>query len=489
MIRGLNMALWSQARYRLVAGAVLFFCIGSIYYTFSSTSYGPWSTYRHSQFDHGGSDMQVVVDVIANSSRHFLNEPLSASQFGELGNRVQTMRKWIETKDAKPSKFTAEQRNDLSQEIDKAVVAAFPFIKSPSTTWDENSLDRLRSSFKPGSKGIVIPTGKGTFRYACHLVSSLRDVLKSELPIQIIYAGDDDLPPDYRYMITRLGARVEALDILKILDDTTLQLATGGWAIKAFAALASTFEQVLLVDADVVFVQKPEAIFDQHADYKSTGALLFHDRLLWQGAFQDRHTWWEKEMEGHVPSATLNKSKVYNDGYAEEGDSGVVALHKGRLDVFMGLLHICWQNTHAVRESITYKICYGDKESWWFGLELSGASYAFEEHYGSMLGSIKEVNGKTKICSFTIAHLDMRGKLLWYNGSLLKNKAVNQEEFDVPTHYMVDGVWEKGASKPDISCMRDAEVREVTAEEREVLARSVEAAKKVDGEMKKLTSV
>ena len=83
----------------------------------------------------------------------------------------------------------------------------------------------------------------------------------------------------------------------------------------------------------------------------------------------------------------------------------------------------------------------------------------------------------------------MLGKLLWYNGSLLKNKAVDLEEFDVPTHYMVDGVWEKGGSKPEISCMRDAEVKDVTAEEREVLAKSVEAAKKVDEEVKKLTNI
>jgi len=103
-----------------------------------------------------------------------------------------------------------------------------------------------------------------------------------------------------------------------------------------------------------------------------------------------------------------------------------------------------------------------------------------------MLGNTKKVNGKMKICSFTIAHLDQLGRLLWYNGSLLKNKAVSQEEFDVPTHYMVDGVWEKGGSKPEISCMRDAKVQGVTTGEKDILAKSVEAAKKVDEKLKEL---
>jgi hypothetical protein len=38
--------------------------------------------------------------------------------------------------------------------------------------------------------------------------------------------------------------------------------------------------------------------------------------------------------------APLSKSKVYNEGYAEEGDSGLIAMDKSRLAVFIGLLHV-----------------------------------------------------------------------------------------------------------------------------------------------------
>jgi alpha 1,3-mannosyltransferase len=69
------------------------------------------------------------------------------------------------------------------------------------------------------------------------------------------------------------------------------------------------------------------------------------------------------------------------------GDSAVVVWNKGKLPVFTGLLHICWQKTQVVREDITCKMMYGDRESWWFGLELCGVP-TFEKHYGAAIGEI-----------------------------------------------------------------------------------------------------
>ena len=58
----------------------------------------------------------------------------------------------------------------------------------------------------------------------------------------------------------------------------------GGWAIKPFALLVSSFAEAVLMDADVLFVQKPEVLFE-HPEYATTGTLFFHDRSL----FINRH--------------------------------------------------------------------------------------------------------------------------------------------------------------------------------------------------------
>lgn len=406
-----------------------------------------------------------------------------------MGKRIQVLRSWIEVKAQKSNELSRDQSDLLELSIEKTAVSLFPFLQISSSQNNLRALENVRQRYDHGSKGIVISTGKGTFRYACHLIDCLRNVLHSKLPIQVAYANNADLPIKYRSFIKTLGEEIETLDVTSVLDDETLQLAEDGWAIKPFAVLASTFEQVILLDADAVLLQPPEAIFDRHTGYQDTGALFFHDRLLWQGAFKERHAWWEKQLEHHTASKALSKSLVYNEGYAEECDSGMVVIDKGRLPTLMGLLHVCWQNTQTVRKDWTYKMGYGDKESWWFGLELSNADYVFESHYGAVLGHTQstttaaEEEGSTtdnKVCGFTIAHTDEDDKLLWYNGSLLKNKAVNDTEFDVPEYWMIDGVWEKGATKPDMSCMRDGKLQIVTPNEKTILQKNVDRAKKID---------
>lgn len=453
-----------------------------------------WPSYSHEQTsDTPGSapnGLAPLLDSVARITWNIINNPSPSSAFAEMGERVQGLRSWLEVKEQKSVTMARHQMDLLASSIETTAIALFPFLRNPSRRDDLNPLENLRQSYNRGSKGIVIPTGKGTFRYACHLIGCLRNVLNSQLPIQIAYANDEDLPLDYRNFIVSLGTNIVTLDVSSVLDDETLHLAEDGWAIKPFAVLASTLEQVMLLDADAVLVQAPEAVFDRHNGYLDTGALFFHDRLLWQGAFKERHAWWEEHLKHHAPSKSLMKSLVYNDGYAEECDSGLLVIDKSRLSILLGLLHVCWQNTLNVRRDWTYKMGYGDKESWWFGLELSDAEYVFESHYGAVLGHLRSVakdgDGRNRVCGFTIAHTDENDKLLWYNGSLLKNKAVNDTEFDVPEYWMTDAVWEKGATKPDISCMRDGEVRSVEPSEKRILQESVDAAKKIDERIKEL---
>ncbi|KAF5004496.1 hypothetical protein FDECE_9008 [Fusarium decemcellulare] len=508
------------------------------------------------------------LEPIKLGAQYFIDYPLKDSYkeiFGELGQRAQLLRSWIEEVEGHaqaPAKDESrEQREEAAELIDKAVQSLFPYLKpekgiSPPLA---DIYDRLGISYNGTSiantekepAGIVIPTGEKTLRFACHLVASLTRVHKTILPIQIVYAGDKDLSEAGRKKIQEAanGVEIEMLDILTVFDDSTLKLAEGGWAIKPFAALASRYEKVILLDADAVFLQDPQQLLRQDR-FKDTGALLFHDRLLWKGGFPDRQDWWHEQIKH--PSKETDKSLVWTERYSEEGDSGLVVVDKSRLDVLIGLLHIGWQNSDKVRNEVTYTITYGDKESWWIGFEATGAGYSFSPHYGGIVGwlgptqaeieeaeaekkkqeeeeakkqkeedekmekeAIKEteaakaekkekrydaekdeVNDDTaeqeseeiRVCSFVIAHVDQTDKLLWYNGGLLKNKAVNQEEFEVPTHWMIDQTWHKGRSKKDMSCMAGFDAKELSRHEKDVLAQAIEVAKDVDKKLELLPS-
>jgi alpha 1,3-mannosyltransferase len=436
-----------------------------------------WSSlFDSNRASHPSPPTEHLLKAIETLSGYLIDYPLGDAHFGEMGRRVEILGDLMKTSQVLASHLTLEQKEVITTQTESLASSLFPFLPQ-----NQSLLLPGPQSFSSNSRGIVIPSGITTFRYACHLICSIRDVLHSTLPIQVVYAGDNDLPLPFRQTLISLGHDIETLDILSVFNDTNLEFNRNSWAIKPFAILASKFQHVLLLDADAVFLQPPETILDSHPGYQETGILLFHDRLLWKGNFPDRHDWWRQQMKHRIPSDTLSKSLVYMEDYAEEGDSGVVAVDKGRLPVVLGLLHICWQNTRSVREKWTYRITYGDKESWWFGYELSGVPYSFESHYASILGSTVNQKGNgSEVCGFTIAHVDGKDKLLWYNGSLLKNKMRNPMEFDVPTHWMMDGVWWKGSMKADMSCMSDAPLRMLDEGEMKVVEENVRVAKEVD---------
>ena len=428
----------------------------------------------------------VIPDatLIDHLTQYFIDYPLQSpykERFGELGQRSRILRDWIALADQSEDPTSM---NLLLNATERVAVSLYPFLGKPKgKTATHTPVADLRASFEPGSAGVVIPTSNNTLRFAAHLVGTLRSVLKSTLPIQIVYGGDEDLSPDDRARLSdtvESGPPLEFLDILTVFDDSTLQLQTGGWAIKAFAALGSRFERVILADADAVFFQPPEVLLD-HEAFVRTGALLFHDRLLWQYVFPERNQWYRSQIR--QPSATLDKSLVWTEDYAEEGDSGLVVLDKSKTDILVALFHICWQNSYVVRDEVTYTITYGDKETWWLGLELTGASYEFSGHYGGIVGWDQvDSRGRHKVCSFVIAHVDAKDRLLWYNGSLLKNKGKSSmaNEYEVPTHWMIDGEWEKGARKEDMSCMKGGESRNLTQYELNIMEQSIELAKNLD---------
>ncbi len=429
-------------------------------------------------------DRQEVADVVEYFADYPIGPPYKDA-FGELGRRARILRDWLSVLDR-----TADEadRAFLGNATETIALMLFPFLEPPPGLFhSETPLSALRSSFEPGSTGIVIPVGNWGLRFAAHLIVSLRSVLGSILPIQIAYAGDGDLAPIHRVYLASLverGPPLEFLDIAVLFDNSSVAPKTGGWATKCFAALGSHFERVILLDADAVFLQPPEELL-HHGAFLRTGALFFHDRLLSQNAFADRHAWWKDQIRR--PSPTMEHSRAWSEGWAEEQDSGVVVLDKRRLDVFTGLLHVCWQNSYEVREEVTWKLMYGDKETWWLGLELAGAGYEFEAHYAAIVGWEQPGDddgggGRPKVCSFAIAHVDEQDRLLWYNGSLLKNKRkLNMTlEYDVPTSWMINAEWQKGETDLEMRCMMGGEPRRLDPHETDVLEQAIRKAREVD---------
>ncbi|GAA5922905.1 uncharacterized protein JCM15063_003461 [Sporobolomyces koalae] len=312
----------------------------------------------------------------------------------------------------------------------------FPYIRKSRSI--PRSFAQLRSLFTV-PRGIVIPCGNDQFVYAVHLVATLKHVHRTKLPIHIVYAGGDDLFPEKRAALRSIHPDVETVDMLNFFDEDLVGIHGGGWAVKAFAALASPFQEVIIADADAIFMQDPANMYHDPG-YESTGTLFFRDREIFPGEGQV-HEWWHSVMKGRQPSEQMAKSRWWSEQASrEEMESGVIVFDKRRREVALGLVFAGYLNTKGVREPVTYANTYGDKESFWMAFELAGIPYHMDQEYAAIIGQLTHPDTKShSIDSFIqsdhLFHLDHKGRPLWWNGSLFMEKRVKDRGYLIATHW------------------------------------------------------
>lgn len=277
---------------------------------------------------------------------------IGPDDFATMGDSVATLiRLFNYQHSAEATQLDARDVQQLTQHLKAAVLHLFPFV---STRYQNSMADLEHHDSR--TKGLVIPCGSSDFHFALHLVAAVRHVFNSTLPIEIMYAGDSDLPEGQRDALESVGDDIRTVNILHFYDEDSVGLLGGGWAIKPFALLASSFEQVIIADSDVVFLQSPEAAFN-HPGFIETGTLYFHDRIV--GGGNEVHSWWKNIMQDRVPSPIMAKSAFWAGKTVHEMESGVVVFNKDNRDVLTGLLYVAWMNTRLIRQQATYKQTLG----------------------------------------------------------------------------------------------------------------------------------
>ncbi|KAK6525398.1 hypothetical protein TWF694_005537 [Orbilia ellipsospora] len=319
----------------------------------------------------------------------------------------------------------------------------FPYIIPDVATGDSTGLEAqmgLHAKVYKGGRGIVLSAGNRQAPFLLTSIPSLRR-LGCELPIEIMYLGDGDLSPENRAKLEQLGG-VVTRDV-KVKDEGW---KLGGWAVKPFAILLSSFREVIFIDADSLFFKNPEVLFEEDA-YKRTGALFFRDRVL----FPEDKRGWLQEILPEPISKSVKESRFWTGISGHMQESGVVVVDKWRH--FVSMLMVTRMNgpdrdgdkSKGIKG--IYDMVYGDKETFWLGWELVGdLDYAFHQGDVGVLG--QPSNSKNsgsgsqqqhEICAPQLLHLDLEGKPLWFNGWILVNKFeedVTKRKANVFTHYL-----------------------------------------------------
>ena len=291
---------------------------------------------------------QWIIDA-HNMSRH----DLPKNNFIEMGHRARTymnLFSLLYTTSGAPRKNIAssigglEKVAEVEQALHRLEKNIYPFIKDGGK-WD--SAVELLQSYK--GKGIVMATGDWHFKFARHCILSLR-YMGSKLPIQVFYAGKGDLKDEYKEELRKIEG-VTVLDLADYIDIKGPEV--NGWAVKPFSMLASSFAEMIFIDADALFFQPPEVMFDFER-YKRTGAIFFRDRTIGWGMTETL-----KFLNKFVtePSEYAKKhGRILNLKSLHEGESGVIVYDKRT--AFHGLLTTCKMNSNPWREFM-YKEIHG----------------------------------------------------------------------------------------------------------------------------------
>lgn len=273
----------------------------------------------------------------------------------------------------------------------------------------------LLRSFK--GKGIVICTGSFHYRFAHSSVDTIRNVLKSKLPIEIFYAGESDLSLKHREELESYPD-VYTTDITQFFDNDILFI--NGWAIKPFAILASRFEEVILMDADSTYIHDPAEWFEDEG-YIEKGALFFKDRTLYAGPHRGSewlHSWMKDPME------FAKNSRFYNELSSHEIESSTIVINKAKR--LLGLLATCKFNERIIRDKVVYQNVFGDKETYWMAFDMAREpfdvmpqpnAYVGEINYGE---DIDDPNQK-QLCGH-IAHTNRNNEIMFWNDHIIKDK-------------------------------------------------------------------
>jgi len=314
--------------------------------------------------------------------------------------------------------FLTKEKNNLdslSNEI-KLFISLHQSLYSWLYHFKYNSFGDLIKSFK--GKGLVICVGDKYFNYARSTIDNLRNIIKSEIPIEIFYNGEDDLSEDRRKILKEYD-NVYLSDLSKYFDKSILQLEK--FAIKPFSVLASRFEEVILIDADTVYLRDPLKFFNDPG-YLKKGTLFFEDRRFKESMF-DSYKWFKKWITNPLPET--KKLRIWNEKTTDQMESSTVVIHKSK--TILGLLATCKLNELKYRPIVKDHI-YGDKETFWLGFDMARQPYYFNPLRPVFIAKVDNINTNTTRFCGHIGHRSKDNKFMYWNGHLIKDKESDNPE-------------------------------------------------------------
>lgn len=209
-------------------------------------------------------------------------------------------------------------------------------------------------------KGIVIAASGNRYRYVTGLymnIYTIRKQFNSNIPVEIIYVGKKEEFNINIYNKLMELENVKIIDLTSRLDTNISEDKLRGYRTKPLAALASSFEEVILLDADSLMFIDPYYLFETNG-YNNYGMILFKD-------YVDCLKFINKKF---IEDIGIGADYYCNKTHGYEIDSSCVVINKEK--AWEALFTICIINIESEAyygHPLKKNNVLGDKDTWLIG--------------------------------------------------------------------------------------------------------------------------
>jgi hypothetical protein len=248
--------------------------------------------------------------------------------------------------------------------------------------------------------------GRQQFLSACVSIRLLREKHRSELPIELFYGGDDDLPVEAIKYLSSSFANTAVIDVFELarLKPLPADLDLNGDQLKAIAVLYSSFQEVLWLDVFTVLARDPAYLF-QSESYSRHGVLLWPDYCNMHSAVAEAFDLFGVPLPKEYPAFPFGELSRWSEdcwGSSQEMHGGQYLIDKARAWEAINVAAFVSANHHYFFKHVFAS----EKQALLLSLQMTKNSFVMASTRPTGLGIKAKLDGKSSVFVNTVVHRD-----------------------------------------------------------------------------------
>jgi hypothetical protein len=261
------------------------------------------------------------------------------------------------------------------------------FFQSNSSISKSYSIE-MKLDIVAHARGIMMCAGTTTMiKSVLIMMYQLRILWESHLHVAIAHC--DEISKIGQKMVQQLYPDIVFVNICEPGQRVTLGMKRNvaikklrGFFCKVGAMIKSPFKETMLIDLDVIWIQKPDLLFESSA-YLKSGSLFFRDRIIFEEEVKQPF----RKSIVKLLQTKLNDSEIKKMSGAEDNVGLFNSRGKRSLEHYQESSVVIINNSRQI-DTInmlqlllpTFSIGWGDKELFWMAASMAKDEYMFEPY-------------------------------------------------------------------------------------------------------------